>query len=215
MSQPDNELFGNVEEIANWTYPGATLYYKDCDLTPEVTALFKPDQILRNGYFLDVSCLGGGLFHNTRFLIASSKAANLHAVNPDNAKYGHCCINANSYFKVLDVHTVGDKTQIFLLHIPAAGIKYFSRVVSNVDEKFIAIARKGFEEKLTQEPLQDLLDPFWAERTNFPAGMDAHNRFYPLSEITTLPPEGQMLYEGIRKLTRDTGELNVPKPFLG
>lgn len=28
----ENELFQNTEAIANWTYPGATLYYKDCEL---------------------------------------------------------------------------------------------------------------------------------------------------------------------------------------
>ncbi|WP_430401740.1 hypothetical protein [Fluviicola sp.] len=210
----ENELFQNSEEIANWTYSGATLYYKDCDLKSAVSEKFIPGQILRNGYFLDVSWKGAGIKLNTRFLIASSKAAKLYEVNPANERFGHCCINANSYFKVLDIYKIGDKTQIFLLHIPAKGVKYFRQVQSNIDTDFIQKARDSFDNKINMEPLPELLEPFWLERTNFPVGMDAYDKFYPLDSLTPLQKEAQPLFSGIRNLTGDTSELNVPEPII-
>jgi hypothetical protein len=214
MTQQANELLKNTEEIFNWTYPGATLYYKDCDLTESVIKQFEKDSIIRNGYFLDVSWKGAGIKFNTRFLIASSKAAKLYEINPDNERFGHCCINANSYFKVLDIYKLGEKTQIFLLHIPAKGIEYFGRVSSNVDEDFIKKARLSFDNKINAEPLSDLLDPFWVKRTNFPVGMDAYNKFYPLSTLTPIPKEAEPLFNGIRNLTGDTTDINIPTPFV-
>lgn len=211
----ENELFQNTEEIVNWTYPGTVLYYKDCDLKPAVQEQFTKDKILRNGYFLDVSWKGAGMKFNTRFLIASNKAAKLYEVNPANERFGHCCINANSYFKVLDIYRIGDKTQIFLLHIPAKGVPYFRQVQSNLDEIIIEKARKSFDEKINMQPLLDLLDKFWVERTNFPVGMDGYNKFYPLDSITPLPPGGEPLFNGIRSLTKDSSELNVPEPIPG
>ena len=214
MTQPVNELFNNTEEIFNWTYPGATLYYKDCDLTASVIEQFEKDNIIRNGYFLDVSSRGAGIKFNTRFLIASAKAARLYEINPDNTRFGHCCINANSYFKILDIYKLGGKTQIFLLHIPAKGVGYFNQVSSNMDEDFIKKARVSFDNKINAEPLSDLLDPFWVKRTNFPVGMDGYNKFYSLSTLSPLPKQGEPLFDGIRNLTGDTTDINIPTPFV-
>jgi hypothetical protein len=214
MTQPVNELFNNTEEIFNWTYPGATLYYKDCDLTASVIEQFQKDSIIRNGYFLDVSSRGAGIKFNTRFLIASAKAARLYEINPDNTRFGHCCINANSYFKILDIYKLGGKTQIFLLHIPAKGVGYFSQVSSNMDEDFIKKARVSFDNKINAEPLSDLLDPFWVKRTNFPVGMDGYNKFYSLATLSPLPKQGEPLFDGIRNLTGDTTDINIPTPFV-
>jgi hypothetical protein len=208
MTNEETKIFDNSEQIFNWTYPGATLYYKDCEMDGRIVDQFKTNQLIRNGYFLDVSWKGAGMKFNTRFLVASSKAAKLYEINPAVAKYGHCCINCNSYFKVIDMHTIGDKTQIFLLHIPARGLEYFARVSSNIDEDFTRRARLGFEEKLNMQPDPDLADASWVERTNFPVGMDAKNRFYPLGEWTPIPKTGEPLYSGIRSLTKDTSDIN-------
>ncbi len=203
-----------IEEIFNWTYPGATLYYKDCELNVSVIEQFTKARILRNGYFLDVTCKGAGIKFNTRFLIASAKAANLYEINPDNEKYGHCCINANSYFKILDVYELKGKTQIFLLHIPAQGISYFRKANSNMDDFFIQKARLSFDEKCEMEPLPELLETGWVKRTNFPVGMDAQNKFYPLDELTPLPAGGQEVFNEIRVLVNDLSEINMPIPII-
>lgn len=208
----DNKLFKNNEEIMNWTYPGAIFYYKDCDLDTTVISKFKTGSILRNGYFLDVSPMGGGMVFNTRFLIASTKAAKLYEVNPNNAKYRHCCINIDSYFKVMDIYELKGKTQIFLLHIPAKAIQYFSQVTSNIDEDFTKKARLSFDNKIDMEPVKELLEPFWVERTNFPVGMDGYNRFYPLNAVSDLSKESLPLNLGIRNLTGDISEINIPEP---
>lgn len=209
MEDSNSKFLKNTEAIFNWTYPGATLYYRDCNLENKVLELYKEGQILRNGYFLDVSYKGGGTDKNTRFIIASSKAAKLYEINPDVEKYGHCCINANSYFKILNIYKLKDKTQIFLLHIPANGIEYFSNVSSNIDEQFIARAKKSFDEKAEINPIPELLEKNWVERTNFPVGMDGYNKFYSLESITPIPVQGEHLYNGIRNLTKDNSDLNI------
>ncbi|WP_300488010.1 hypothetical protein [Flavobacterium sp.] len=213
MAEIEDGILENYEEIINWTYPGATLYYKDCDLEPSVAEKFTKDLLIRNGYFLDVSCLGGGIKFNTRFLIASAKAARLYEINPDNERFGHCAININSYFKILDVYKLNGKTQIFLLHIPAKSLRYFERASSNWDEDFIQKARQSFDTRIHQEPRPDLLEPFWLERTNYPVGMDAYDKFYPLTSVTPIPKAGEPLYNGIKKLTNDTSEINIPAPY--
>lgn len=213
MAESEDDIFKNKEAIINWTYPGATLYYKDCDLEPSILEKFIKDKFIRNGYFLDVSSRGGGIKFNTRFLIASSKAAELYTVNPDNERFGHCCININSYFKILDVYQLEGKTQIFLLHIPANGLNYFESVSSNLDEEFIKKARQSFDNKIHMEPISDLLDPFWIERTNFPVGMDGYNRFYPLTSLTPVPDIAESLHRGIKSMTNDDSDLNIPASY--
>ncbi|WP_139260031.1 hypothetical protein [Chryseobacterium vrystaatense] len=214
MNEIENSLFENNEEITNWTYPGATLYYKDCDLKPSVAEKFTKDQLIRNGFFLDVSARGGGIKFNTRFLIASAKAAKLYKVNPDNERFGHCCLNLDSYFKVLDIYKLEGKTQIFLLHIPAKSLNFFESVTSNWDEDFIKKARKSFDDKIHMEPISDLLEPFWLKRTNFPVGMDASERFYPLTSVSTITKNEQPLYNGIKNLAKDNSDINIPTPFF-
>lgn len=210
----ENGIFENSEEIINWTYPGATLYYKDCDLKHSVAEKFTKGQLIRNGYFLDVSSRSGGMKFNTRFLIASAKAAKLYQVNPDNERFGHCCLNLDSYLKVLDIYKIGDKTQIFLLHIPAKGLKYFENVNSNLDEDFIKKARQSLDDKIHMEPISELLEPFWLERTNFPVGMTAADKFYPLTSVSTITDEIKSLYSGIKNLTKDNSDINIPAPFF-
>lgn len=214
MTETEKALFENNEEITNWTYPGATLYYKDCDLTPSVAEKFTKGKLIRNGFFLDVSSRGGGIKFNTRFLIASAKAAKLYEVNPDNERFGHCCLNLDSYFKVLDIYKIEDKTQVFLLHIPAKSLKYFENVTSNWDEDFIKKARQSFDDKIHLEPISDLLESFWLKRTNFPVGMNAYEKFYPLTSISTITKNEQPLYTAIKNLTKDNSDINLPAPFF-
>ncbi|MGH1519845.1 hypothetical protein [Chryseobacterium sp. JK1] len=214
MTEIENGLFENSEEIINWTYPGATLYYKDCDIHPSVVEKFTKDRLIRNGFFLDVSSRGGGMKFDTRFLIASAKAAKLYKVNPDNERFAHCCLNLDSYFKVLDIYKLEGKTQIFLLHIPAKSLRYFERVTSNWDDDFIKKARKSLDDKIHMEPISDLLEPFWLKRTNFPVGMNARNNFFPLSSVSTITKEEQPLYNAIKNLSNDKSQINIPTPFF-
>jgi hypothetical protein len=54
--------------------------------------------------FVDVSNFAGKLTKNSRFIFATNKAAPLYQVNPDTEKWKLHTINANSYFKVLDIY---------------------------------------------------------------------------------------------------------------
>ena len=67
------------------------------------------------------------------------------------------------------------------------------------------------EEKIEMEPIPELLEKQWVERTDFPVGMDGYNAFYPLDSITPITKEGEPLYSGIRNLTNDNSEINKPK----
>lgn len=214
MDASDKAIFENSEAYVNWAYPGATLYYKDCELSAKVRNQFSVGKILRNGYMLDMSSRGGGMSSrfNTRFLIASSKAAKLYELNPDNTKYGHCCLNIDSYLKVLDVYEWNGKTQLFLLHIPSKGVDFFRRATTNLDTGIIAKAREGFEQKLAMEPIPELLEKFWVDRVDFPVGMDGYNKFYPMSEVSKLPDMIGQVYRGVKSLVEDESGLNEPEP---
>jgi hypothetical protein len=114
-----------TEEIVNWTLSGLTMYYRDSELSSAVVSKYKVGQIFRSRTFVDVSSFAGKLTKNCRFIFASTKAAPLYQINPSTEKWGLHTINANSYFKVLDVYGKDGKTQFFLLHIPAKGYRLF------------------------------------------------------------------------------------------
>lgn len=202
-----------MEEIINWTLPGLTMYYRDSELPENIICKYKIGQIFRSQTFVDVSEIGGKLTKNCRFIFASSKAAPLYQINPKTEKWKLNVINANSYFKVLDVYKKANKTQILLLHIPAKGIDFFKNMVlqlgkDNLEDKFIKTAKKSFNDKMKTEPIKELEEKGWIERTKNPIGLDDTNNFFPLIPPNKLLSIAIPTYEAIFKMTNDT-ELNV------
>ena len=78
---------------------------------------------------------------------------------------------------VLDVYTIGDKTQIMLLQLPDGFEEVFKTPRKIIDET-VEKHRKSFEECLKSEPIEELTTPGWLERVKFPIGMDDEGNFF-------------------------------------
>lgn len=167
-----------IEEIYNQTFGGLTLFYRDTTLTEELISKYKVGQILTERGFTDISYRGGGLTTNLRYLIASANAKDLSAVNPDSRKFGHVLLLSNAFFKVLDIYKIGDKTQIFLLEIPANAIEFFASATSNIEDDITKKAREKFDAKVNLEPIPELQSIGWKKRTVFPIGMNDKGEFF-------------------------------------
>jgi hypothetical protein len=171
-----------IEEIYNETFGGLTLFYRDATLTEDLISKYKVGQILTERGFTDMSYRGGGLTTNLRYLIASAKAKDLSAFNPESGKLGHVVLSSNAFFKVLDIYQMGNKTQIFLLDIPAHAIEFFARATSNIEADITKKARESFDTKISLEPIPELQTIEWKERTAFPIGMSDKGEFFYQAE---------------------------------
>lgn len=203
-----------IEEILNWTFPGLTMFYRDSQLPKDIISKYEIGLIVRSKIFVDVSDYAGKLTKNCRFIIATNKAAPLYQINPDTIKWKLHTINAHSYFKILDIYQKNDKTQIFLLHIPAKGIELFS--ISNIyidqidfEQQCIEKSRISFDQKMKMNSISELEEIEWVNRTKLPIGLDINNQFFPLNTIEELPPQALDIANFIFKITEDT-DLNIP-----
>lgn len=204
-----------VEEIANWTLSGLTMYYRDSQLSEHESCKYSVGQIFRSNTFVDVSNFAGKLTKNCRFIFATNKAAPLYQINPATEKWKLHTINANSYFKVLDIYKNGDKTQFFLLHIPAKGIDFFRSTVlrlggNNLEEQIIEKSRVSFNQKMEMNVIPELEEQEWVHRTSFPIGLDVKGNFFSLQPTEEMMPQAIPLYNAIFKMTNDTA-LNIPE----
>lgn len=202
-----------IEEIVNWTLSGLTMYYRDTQLSDDIIEKYEIGQIIRSQTFVDVSNFAGKLTKNCRFIFATNKAAPLYQINPDTEKWKLHTINANSYFKVLDIYQKEGKTQFFLLHIPARGIDFYRNTVlklggDNLEQQIIQKSRISFDQKMGIAIVPELEEQEWINRTNFPIGLDNKNNPFPLNPTEELFQQTIPLYNAIFKMTKDT-ELNI------
>lgn len=167
-----------IEEIYNQTFGGLTLFYRDTTLSENLVSKYFVGQILTERGFTDMSYKGGGLTTNFRYLIASANAKDLSAFNPDSAKFGHVLLPSNAFFKVLDIYKIDNKTQIFLLEIPATAVDFFASATSNIEEDITKKARESFENKVNSNAIAELQTQEWKEKTEFPIGMDDKGNFF-------------------------------------
>ena len=167
-----------IEEIYNQTFSGLTLFYRDTTLAENLISKYQIGQILTERGFTDMSYKGGGLATNFRYLIASANGKDLSAFNPDSKQFGHVLLLSNTFFKVLDIYIIGDKTQVFLLEIPATAVDLFESATSSVEEDIIQKARESFDTKSNSEPIAELQTNEWREKTEFPIGMNDKGEFF-------------------------------------
>jgi hypothetical protein len=195
-----------IETAYNDTFPGLTLYFRDCDLNPEFVSKYQVGQILMERGFTDVSGFAEGLGKNLRYAIASNKAANMGQFNPDVAKFGFHLISAPSYYKVLDIYTIGDQTQILLLNFQGKFLEVFKETNTDVEKKVAGMGRQNFEAKMELEPNAILYESEWIERTQFPIGMTDDGVFFPLITPNTETPAQTL---------ENQPEKNIPEPQKG
>lgn len=170
------------------TFSGLKLYYRDTNLSDDLILKYKIGQIIQEKGFTDMSSIGGGISGNLRYLIASAHPKDLSKFNPDSAKIGHFLLDSITYFKVLDIQKIEDKTQIFLLNIPDISISLFKNSTSNLEEEIIENARKKFAKKIHLPLAPELQTESWKERTKSPIGMNENGElFFDDSKIKTEP----------------------------
>ncbi len=167
-----------VEVIINEVFPGLTLYYRDTDLSQEIIKQYKKGSVLLEPAFTDCSYLGGYPTGNIRFLIASSKAADIGKVQPEVMKYGMMVLNAGAFFKVLDLYEIDGCTQILLLHIPSHTVDFFKITNSNLEHTVIDKCRALFEKRMTDSIIEILTTDDWKLRVDFPIGISKEGKNY-------------------------------------
>lgn len=181
------------EKFANWTLPGLQFFYRDTNAPVIVGTTYHVGDILRAGFFVDVTTKLQKPVHKTRFLIASAHTAMLCEIdeivkqNPDVKKWNLCTLHFNSYFKVMDVYERNGVTQVFLLHIPAAAAYFighdetamnFVNEATGQETTLIDLARKSLDNKMQMEVHPRSLDADWCVRMEHPIGLD--DEFYPV-----------------------------------
>lgn len=208
-----------LEKVLNWTLPGLQFLYRDTDLSIDSAALYSKLKLFRAGFFIDCSAKAGKLTKKTRFIIASAHSAPIWAMMPhdeDMNNWRMHTLHFNSYFKVMDVYQVGDKTQVLLLHIPYQGIPLFSpdtsmqfnfEGVANIN--LVEMARKSFDTKMQMDPIPALESEAWIERTFELPGTNADG-------IALFDPQEaadekvKSFSELIHNLAKDDDDLNKP-----
>ncbi|TPG33372.1 hypothetical protein [Flavobacterium pectinovorum] len=179
-----------IKDILDETFSDLKLFYRDTNLSDDLIAKYKVGQIIKEKGFTDMSYIGGGLSGNLRYLIASSEARDLSKFNPDSVKNGHSLLDDNSFFKVLDIQKIKDKTQIFLLNIPGNSLPLFKNSTSNLEEEITEKARQKFIDKVNSVLIPELQTENWKERTKAPIGMsDNGELFFDDSTIKSEEPK--------------------------
>lgn len=167
-----------IKDILDETFSDLKLFYRDTNLSDDLISKYKVGQILKEKGFTDMTYIGGGLSGNCRYLIASSDARDLSKFNPDSVKNGHSLLDDNSFFKVLDIQKIKDKTQVFLLNIPGNSLTLFKNSTSNLEEEITEKARQKFISKMGSALIVELQTENWKERTKSPIGMSEDGLFF-------------------------------------
>ncbi|MFH6997653.1 hypothetical protein ACHRVZ_06960 [Flavobacterium sp. FlaQc-57] len=179
-----------LKAIYNETFSDLKLFYRDTNLSDDLISNYKIGQIIQEKGFTDMTSIGGGLSGNVRYLIASAHPKDLSKFNPDSAKIGHFLLDSITYFKVLDIQKIENKTQVFLLNIPDNSITLFKNSSSNLEEEITENARKKFVKKINLPLVPELQTENWKERTKAPIGMNDNGElFFDDSKIKIESPK--------------------------
>jgi hypothetical protein len=161
-----------IKETLDETFSDLKLFYRDTSLTDSLIEKYKVGQIIKEKGFTDMTSVSGGLSGNFRYLIASANAKDLSKFNPDSVKIGHFLLDEITFFKVLDIQKIENKTQVFLLHIPDNSLSLFKNSTSNIEEEITEKARQKFSSKINGPLIPELQTESWKERTKSPIGMN-------------------------------------------
>lgn len=211
--------FAFLESILNWTLPGLQFLYRDTDYPFDTASLYSKLTLFRAGFFIDCSARAGKLTKKTRFIIASAHSAPMWAMMPmdeDMNEWRMHTLHFNSYFKVMDVYQVGDKTQVLLLHIPYQGISLFHPETSmqfNFEGvaklNLVEMARKSFDAKMQMEPIQALESKAWVGRTfELPGTCSGGIALFEPQDAPN--PKVKEFSDLIHQLAKDDDSLNRP-----
>ncbi len=163
-------------KVIESTFVGASRYVRDVNLDEKLAGRYEIGQIIHERGFVDASDRIGGMVTSHRYLILSSYMADFSGFE-EGTNWGLHVANRDSNFKVVDIYTVGDKTQILLLQLPNAFESVFVNR-TDVEEEFIERERENFDEDLKRDVIEELAGEMWLERCKFPLGMDEKGEFF-------------------------------------
>jgi hypothetical protein len=188
FSTPDGEPIDvdvkNPESVAYMvcqaTYENTGLFVHDINLPEEFAQKYEIGALIKERGFVDMTNKIGQMTTSHRYAIISNHVGNLsqfeHGTN-----WGLHTAASGSKFKVLDVFTFKEKTQILLLHLIDNREDFF---VDNdtIDEECVAWARNIFVESFEKEVIEEVNSEEWLERCSFPIGMDNEGNLWNLDD---------------------------------
>ena len=168
------------ENSCNRIFPGLQMFVRDTFLSDEMEKMYIIGKIIKEPTYCDTSCRVGGILTTHRYAILSNRFVDFsfaeHGTN-----WGLFICKSNSYFKIIDVYKIEDKTQITLLHLDE-NWKLFENVTSNVEEDILKMSRERFQNKYNKPHIPELATKQWLERLLYPIGIDQNNNYFSLTE---------------------------------
>ena len=188
FSTPDGEPIDvdvkNPESVAYMvcqaTYENTGLFVHDINLPEEFAQKYEIGALIKERGFVDMTNKIGQMTTSHRYAIISNHVGNLsqfeHGTN-----WGLHTAASGSKFKVLDVFTFKEKTQILILHL-IDNLEDFFVDNDTIDEECVAWARNIFVESFEKEVIEEVNSEEWLERCSFPIGMDNEGNIWNLDD---------------------------------
>lgn len=221
----DRKVF--VQKAIDWILTGMRVYYRDAEPRIDAKKVYNVGNVIRAGFFVDVSTRLQKPQTKLRFLIYSAHAAPWEAVkelvveNPNIAHWGFCTLHCNSYYVVLDVYRKSGVTQVALLHIPPAvaknigesaqGILDVVNQIPTANGTLVQVARNLLDRNLRNKSAYDLNDEYLMQCMRHPIGL---NSVYELVELEPAKLKGDAAALG-RLVTRLAKDGDIDNFYTG
>ena len=162
------------------TYENSGLFVRDINLPKEFAEKYEVGALIKERGFVDMTNKIGQMTTSHRYAIISNHVANFSQFEHGTNWSLHITAS-NSKFKVLDVYEFNGKTQILLLHL-IDNLEEFFADNDTIDNDYVDLARKIFEESFEKEIIPEVNTEEWLERCSFPIGMDNEGNLWDLDE---------------------------------
>ena len=170
------------EETCGHIFSGLQMYVRDTFLDQEVEEKYIFGKLLREPTYCDVSDRVGGMITSHRYAILSNRFVDFRTAEHGTNWGLHVC-KRGSYFKVLDIYKLENKTQISILHLDE-NWRVFENTMNNVEENIIKMSRERFENKLNYPPIPELATKQWLTRLLHPIGLNINYDYNSLFDET-------------------------------
>ena len=166
--------------ICKSAYENSGLFVHDINLPDGFLEKYEIGALIKERGFVDMTNKIGQMTTSHRYAIISNHVGNLsqfeHGTN-----WGLHTAASGSKFKVLDVFTFKEKTQILLLHLED-NLEDFFAGNDAIDEECVAWARNIFVESFEKEIIEEVNTDEWLERCSFPIGMDNEGNIWGIDD---------------------------------
>ena len=185
------------EDSCNRIFPGLQILVRDTFLSDEIEKMYIIGKIIKDPTFCDTSCRVGGILTTHRYAILSNRFVDF-SLAEHGTNWGLCVCKRNSYFKIIDIFKIEDKTQITLLHLDE-NWRLFENNSSNVEEVILKMSRERFQNKYNKPPIPELATKQWLERLLYPIGIDTNKKYVSLID-EKLSTENLDVLESIKSM---------------